>query len=193
MCAHQAAPHPLAESVSFFPEMDAHPLLDAAELRTVGAVDEVLRRRRPSHVLPERTAVLRTPDGALRLELRHAETSTRLAIEIAGGAVTLRWTGGAVTGPWGPEIERTLVAFLFGHDELVMQLRWGTVHTIDTFVWDGPDDPARLVSHRLVPGPSPAIVRRIPGTSQVERMSLSFDRAEALGPSSRGGSVDATR
>lgn len=186
MCAHQAAQRPLSAGESFFPEMDAHPLLDDRERETVQAVDALLRRRRPSHVVPERTAVLRTPEGTLRLELRHAEATTCLALEIAGGEVTLRWTGGAVTGPWGPDLERTLVAFLFGQDELVMHLRWGQVHTIDTFVWDAPGAPARQVSHRLVPGGSSALVRRLPGSSHVERMSLSFDRAEALGPSARG-------
>lgn len=191
MCAHQAARRPLSAGESFFPEMDAHPLLDDRERRTIHAVDELLRSRRPSHVLPGRTAVLRTPEGSLRLELRHAETTTCLALEITGDDVTLRWTGGAVTGAWGPEIERTLTAFLFGQDELVMQLRWGQVHTVDTFVWDAPGAPARQISHRLVPGGSSALVRRIPGSSHVERMSLSFDRAEALGPSVREASAGA--
>lgn len=181
MCGDQALGPPLLRE-AFFPEMSDHVLLTEAERGTVRAVAGVLDRASPSQVHPARTAVLRTPDGALRLELRHDGGATRLTLVIDDGTVALRWTGGEIRGPWGSELESVLEAMLLGRNELVMQLRLGSVLSVDTLIWDDGDDVPRLVCRRATAGWTPRLLRRLPGTCHVERMSLSFERAEPLGP-----------
>jgi hypothetical protein len=168
--------------VGFFPEVTDRSRLDVAERATVEELRGLLRDLGVRSVRPDRTSARRTPRGAVELRILHAQDGTCLTLELEGSSVALRWVGGELRERWGPDVRRAVRAFLTGRNELALHLRLGRVHTVETTVWDAPGRPVRLLHRRRMRGIAAAACRALPGADRVERMSVSFDRDEGLGP-----------